>query len=87
MEKCDERGSYRGSCCCNCKYQTLLCKHPGNKEPLFKGSISEGVAWGCTSFFVAHQLAKIEGVQTQGEIGTTLIFESEHGMCEEHEKR
>jgi hypothetical protein len=37
------------SCCCNCKNQLLLFKHPWNKE-IGRGAISERLGYACIGF-------------------------------------
>ena len=66
--KCD-KGWHTGECCCNCRYQIELFKHPGNKT--YKGSIMES-----TGMYVC-----IGGLDLGGSQKGTL-FEDKHGYCE-----
>lgn len=61
-------------CCCNCKYQFELFKHPWNK--VNKGSIMESTnMYACT---VQH-----EGVQTY----QAVLHEDIKGLCEMFTKK
>lgn len=62
-----------GLCCCNCKNQIELRRHPMNTN-FGKGSIMEGCGWVC----LAHEL-------TEGKCG--IYFDRQHGMCEFHVRR
>lgn len=66
-----ENGNRSGDCCCNCKWQRKIMKHPWNKIELFKGSIMSQIAWGCTT----------------PELDDIYLSECEHGMCEMHQRR
>lgn len=57
-------------CCCNCKHQLILHKHPQNKE-FGKGSIEETCGYVCT-----------EPELCDSKIG--FYFDKKHGMCEFH---
>lgn len=66
--KCPE-GWHDGSCCCNCKNQIELFKHPWNK--INKGPISESTnMYACIAQFDCDKVPK------------GIIFEKKHGMCE-----
>jgi hypothetical protein len=68
--KCAE-GWHDGSCCCNCKNQIELFKHPCNK--VNKGSIMESTEmYACIVQFDCDKEYK------------GIIFEKKHGMCEMH---
>lgn len=75
MSKCDIGWSGgNGSCCCNCKFQLELSKHPWNK--INKGNVTESSdMYACIAQHYIEEKYK----------GT--IFEEKHGMCEFHEKR
>ena len=62
-------GNSSGRCCCNCKYQRPVVKHPWNKQTWAKGSITESIGWGCTV----------------PEMPSVVLLEIEHSMCELHE--
>lgn len=83
----DSHPSDGRDCCCNCKFQTAITKHPGNVIPEHKGKCNELLGYGCAAFFVGHQIMEIPGVDTEGEIGKTNIFDSEHGICECYVRR
>ncbi len=61
-----EDGNTSGSCCCNCKWQRPIVKHPWNKNPMAKGSITTIMGYGCS-------VPDMPGI---------VFFESEHSMCE-----
>lgn len=60
-----------GRCCCNCKYQVEIRRHPWNQMVggRMKGPITEIAGWGCSL----------------PEFGAIIYFESKHSMCEMHE--
>lgn len=58
----------QGSCCCNCIFQKPIVKHPWNTVEIFKGRISEQIAWGCT-------VPDMEAV---------VLSERQHSLCEMH---
>jgi hypothetical protein len=71
--KCAE-GWHDGSCCCNCRNQIELYKHPWNK--VNKGSIMESTEmYACIVQFDCDKEYK------------GIIFEKKHGMCELHVRR
>ncbi len=72
-QKC-EHGWHDGSCCCNCKNQVELFKHPMNT--IHKGSILES-----TGLFACTVSLDCDS-QNRG-----IIFEGKHGMCELHVNR
>jgi hypothetical protein len=59
-----------GKCCCNCKNQLKLMKHPMNVV-LGEGSITEQLGWVCA--------AQFEDGSNEGE---SYFMDNEHGMCE-----
>ena len=70
-KKCEKGFSKEyGTCCCNCKYQKKLFKHPWNSN-YGKGRISEQMGFVCTV-----------GFSEDGDTETTVYYELEHGMCE-----
>ena len=71
--KCD-KGWRTGECCCNCKNQIELFKHPWNL--INKGPISESTGmYACIASLDCD--GKNEGV----------ILERKHGFCELYVKR
>jgi hypothetical protein len=58
-------------CCCECEYQTVLHKHPWNKEEYANGSISEIMGYVC---------------HIPGDMGA-IFFDRKHSFCEEFVKR
>lgn len=70
MKTCNELGSYQGSCCCNCKYQIEVMKHPWNKGGA-RGRITEQLGWVCSN-------------PLDVEDGRVIFFDREHSMCELH---
>ena len=86
MSQCNK--GYKGDCCCNCQYQCQIQGHPHNKTPEYrKPTTGDSMAYGCTVFFVGHQLNKEPGIQHEGDLGIVTIFESGHGICEMHQPR
>lgn len=59
---------FKGMCCCNCKFQIQVNKHPKNIGEA-KGSISEKFGYVCLSTF-------------DDGSGTPTFSNGEHGMCE-----
>ena len=57
----------KGMCCCNCRNQVVLHKHPLNKD-IGKGEISEVMGYVCIIPMIG---------QRQG-----TFFDGKHGMCE-----
>ena len=73
MKECDK--GYKGYCCCNCKQQLELFKHPWN-EGKYKGSISDSTKlYVCTTFHAQDKNYK------------GVLSDREHGMCECHISR
>ena len=62
-----------GGCCCKCRFQTPIYKHPWNKGE-GKGSIKEVMGYGCTG--LEDSMEKV-----------TIFFDDKHGRCEIYEKR
>jgi hypothetical protein len=58
-------------CCCNCKYQKKIQKHPWNTNDMFKGSIGDFLGWACTAMLK--------------DTGKIIFFEKRHGLCELHD--
>lgn len=61
-------GNSSGRCCCNCRYQHYIVRHPWNKNIWSKGRITEAMGYGCVS-------PEMEGI---------VFFDAKHGMCEMH---
>ncbi len=61
-----------GDCCCNCVWQMPITGHPWNKNPAFKGSVTDKIGFGCCP----PDLFPI-----------ITFFESPHGMCECHSRK
>ena len=62
-----------GSCCCNCKHQIELRRHPMNNG-FGKGSIMNSCGWVCLNPEI-----------TEGKSG--IYFDNQHGMCECYMRR
>ncbi|QHB38624.1 hypothetical protein filifjonk91_gp007 [Flavobacterium phage vB_FspS_filifjonk9-1] len=72
---CDK--GYKGDCCCNCKFQVKINKHPINPD-YAKGSILETFGYGCEVFRFLED----------GSNDNQIIFsKSIHGMCEMHVRK
>lgn len=65
----EEPKCYNGRCCCNCKNQIELFKHPWNK--VHKGSVTESTG----------MYACIVQLDCDNEY-KGIISEDKHGMCE-----
>ena len=73
--KCDK--GYRGDCCCNCKFQVKINKHPSNIG-FSDGSILETLGYGCEVF---------KYLEEKDYSNTVIFMNSEHGMCEMHQDK
>lgn len=62
----------KSECCCNCKHQITLQKHPFNKD-FGKGSISESCGYVCTAVY-----------EDGSNEGTGVYSDKPHGLCELH---
>ena len=60
-----------GQCCCHCKWQRVIMKHPWNKGD-GKGRISDVMGYGC----------EMPEFQTKEGKPQLIFFDNEHGMCE-----
>jgi hypothetical protein len=70
-----ESGNKDGDCCCNCKWQRPVMKHPTNKKHMiWTGSIM-------------HQLAWICALPEPSAYPHVYFMDHEHGMCELHTPR
>jgi len=74
MESCNNDFEGNEKCCCNCKFQLELMKHPLNVSNFAKGSILEKIGYVCLNPEV-------------GEGKNAYFFDSKHGMCEMWNKR
>ena len=70
--KCAQ-GWHDGSCCCNCKNQIELRRHPMNTN-FGEGSIMDSCGWVC-----------LNPELTEGKCG--IYFDRQHGICECHVRR
>jgi len=61
-------------CCCNCKYQLNLMKHPTNSG-FGEGSIMEQCGYVCTNPF-----------DDKSNAGNAIFSDRKHGSCELHEE-
>jgi|TARA_R110000851_G_C12857618_1_gene543527 hypothetical protein len=78
MIDCKCSGSYKGSCCCNCKYRLELTKHPWNEH--FIGSCS-------TNAQVLNKNIYACASPIDAGRQKAVLMEWEHGMCEQHENK
>ena len=67
-ENFETEHGYKGMCCCNCKFQIQVNKHPKNIGEA-KGSISELFGYVCLTTF-------------EDGSGTPTFSNGQHGMCE-----
>lgn len=63
----------KGMCCCTCRHQIPINKHPINKD-LGRGRISERMGYACM-------------VPKAIESNFITFFDGEHGMCELWEQK
>jgi hypothetical protein len=63
-----------GRCCCNCRNQLLVVKHPWNSGAA-KGPISEPFGAACAA----------DDWISEGGRRVAIFFEDGHGKCEMHE--
>lgn len=76
-EKCflgwnDLESNSKGKCCCNCKNQVKIMKHPWNKNDFANGHITEQIGYGCAAPELAPNI---------------IFFDNAHGMCELYENK
>ncbi len=76
--ECNNKKSYKGLCCCNCKHRLQLTGHPWNKN--LKGSVSTPIAIDEQQLFACANPMDMERNQA-------VIMEWDHGMCEMHEPK
>lgn len=69
-----QKERWHNCCCCNCKNQIIILKHPWNHGD-GKGRITERMGFGC-------QIPEMQEGQT-----SAVFFDAEHGMCEMHDLR
>ena len=68
-----------GRCCCTCKYQIKLMKHPWNYDIIFKGRISEQVMdMNGNNMYVCIMNNVLNGDNS------VIAMSGEHDMCEMH---
>jgi hypothetical protein len=76
MKKCDigMAAAHGGTCCCNCKHQVIINKHPWNKGD-GKGPVSNRMGYGCSG---------TGGNRDREKYGDIIFFDMdlEHGLCE-----
>lgn len=63
---------WNNQCCCNCKFQVRIYKHPLNKESFTKGSILDKIGYGCLF---------------PESIGKVVFMDRRHGLCEVWKKK
>jgi len=68
---------WQGRCCCNCKNQQVIMKHPWNKGD-GKGSVNQVMGYGC-------HMKDFE--LDDNKRPRVIFFDTEHGMCEMHDKK
>jgi len=61
-------------CCCNCKSQLKVYKHPWNENDYAKGRVSELMGYACDS----------SGMMPYN---TVTFSDREHSLCESHEAK
>ncbi len=71
IESCEH--GFNGKCCCNCKNQIILTKHPMNSG-FGEGSISDICGYVC-----------LNPELTEGKSG--MYMQNIHGICEGHSNR
>lgn len=73
-DACQQK-NWESRCCCNCKNQSVISKHPWNCGD-GKGSILDVMGYGCG-------LPDFEKDKKGRK--NIVFFDKEHGMCEMHE--
>lgn len=68
-EAVGKENNREGRCCCNCRWQKPIVKHPWNTIEMFKGRVTEQIAFGCTV----------------PDMGAVVLSEREHSLCEMHD--
>lgn len=65
-------GNSQGRCCCNCRYQVEIMRHPGNNTAgdRMKGLVTEIAGYGCKGVYEGQKI---------------IFSEHLHGMCEIHD--
>ena len=72
-DKC-MKPEWHDRCCCNCKNQVVIGKHPWNKG-VGKGRVTDIMGYGCAVAYIELQ-----------EVKPPIIFmDRRDGMCEMHE--
>jgi len=69
-----QKKNENGMCCCTCKFQIEINKHPMNKGNS-NGSISDVFGYGCTTL----------GLMDKDN--SVIFYETKHGMCEMYDKK
>jgi len=62
-----------GECCCNCKFLSIVRKHPYNTSVFSKGSIKETFGYVCTLKFDENDERRI-----------ATFMDNPHNFCELH---
>lgn len=71
VDKCC-KPDWNGRCCCNCKHQAHVMKHPWNKGKA-KGEVTEQMGFACAPpDFIEDGIRKV------------IYMDSQHGLCEMH---
>lgn len=74
----DDPLNSEGRCCCNCKFQLKLVKHPWNSDTLYKGRIIEQVMDNNgNDVYVCVMDTALGG-------DNAIAMDREHSMCEMH---
>ena len=81
VDCCLKKFDGKWGCCCKCKHQEKISKHPWNKEEFSKGSISESIGWGCT---VAMMMDDTDDDCSYPKI---TFSDTEHGTCTVFQKK
>jgi hypothetical protein len=68
----DTESNPKGKCCCNCKNQVSIRKHPWNKSKFAEGNITEQIGFGCASSEFSPNV---------------IFFDTEHSMCELYQSK
>lgn len=71
IEQACMKKHYFDRCCCTCAYQKPIVAHPWNDHPYLNGSVRDIIAYGCNC----------------PEFDCTIMFDTEHGMCEMHQHK
>jgi hypothetical protein len=69
-DNCLKESDWKG-CCCNCKHQVIIYKHPSNRDDYVNGSIMDQLGYLC---------------HIEGDGNRAIFSDRKHSFCEAYEK-